>query len=435
MIQVYSCSKNENYRKEAKLLTSKMLHSTQIFSSNNPIEISIWIEALRFIKPNLLKETANKFIELIKSIKKSDDMHEKLEIKRLNQNLLKMIDNFEESEEVVNSQLSSVLTTLLRMESGKLNKIIDFVEISFILFYHTYPDLKKSFKSLLATKSSEHSERFLAYINADELSNFQDILPTTPEFIYRKFQQSVITVNFPIKRKLVDYGLHELDQLLTKNNENEENSSDQIYDPVFFLPLFEVFLSLNNFNFISLATKKNLLGLLPLGLSFEDLKKIIPKGHKSGDKIEFPRVAPVSSQLLSEFFNVIPNKLHCVHSILANYVIVREIFDFATIPEFMILMCSYELNQEEHRLFLLNTINDGIRDELDFKLLNNTPIIKMLLSCFGTTISSRKIDLLILKIIDNLIVKAKATEFLTDRYGLLLWMYQRLFQMMQKKAN
>ncbi|KAG5666236.1 hypothetical protein PVAND_017833 [Polypedilum vanderplanki] len=193
MIQVYSCSKNENYRKEAKLLTSKMLHSTQIFSSNNPLEISIWIEALRFMKPNVLKETANKFIELIKSIKKSDDMHEKLEIKTLNQNLLKMIDNFEESEEVVNSQLSSVLTTLLRMESGKLNNIIDFVEISFILFYHTYPDLKKSFKSLLATKSSEHCERFLAYVNADELSNFQDILPTTPEFIYRKFQQSLIT--------------------------------------------------------------------------------------------------------------------------------------------------------------------------------------------------------------------------------------------------
>ncbi|KAG5676432.1 hypothetical protein PVAND_006270 [Polypedilum vanderplanki] len=135
-------------------------------------------------------------------------------------------------------------------------------------------------------------------------------------------------------------------------------------------------------------------------------------------------IQKVSSQLLSEFFYVISNKLHCVHSILANYVIVREIFDFATIPEFMILMCSYEMNRKEHRLFLLNTINDGIRDELDFKLLNNTPIIKMLLSCFGTTISSRKIDLLILKIIDNLIVKANASEFLTDRYDLLLWMYQ-----------
>ncbi|KAG5666237.1 hypothetical protein PVAND_017834 [Polypedilum vanderplanki] len=324
------------------------------------------------------------------------------------------------------SSCDQLILNLLRFY--ELNSDIDFYEFRPFLFGSTalthFSSLNQNELKISANSLDEVKKSYFKVINS--------------------FEKTIITntiVNFPIKRKLVDYGLHELDQLLTKNNENEENSSDQIYDP------------------------ENLLGLLPLGLSFEDLnmrlmtarilmkcresiegnkkkkelwiefyegiqkglsklKKIIPKGHKSGDKIEFPRVAPVSSQLLSEFFNVIPNKLHCVHSILANYVIVREIFDFATIPEFMILMCSYELNQEEHRLFLLNTINDGIRDELDFKLLNNTPIIKMLLSCFGTTISSRKIDLLILKIIDNLIVKAKATEFLTDRYGLLLWMYQ-----------
>jgi hypothetical protein len=158
------------------------------------------------------------------------------------------------------------------------------------------------------------------------------------------------------------------------------------------------------------------------GLS--ELKKVIPKGHKTGDKIDFPRVAPVLSQLLGEFFNIIPDKLHCIHNVVSNYVIMKERFDFASIPEYSVLFCSFELNQEEHRLFLLNTINNGIKDELDFKLLNNTPLIKMLLMCFGSPISTRKIDLLILKIIDNLVVKANATDFLVNRYGLLLWVYQ-----------
>lgn len=104
--------------------------------------------------------------------------------------------------------------------------------------------------------------------------------------------------------------------------------------------------------------------------------------------------------------------------------LIREKFEFATIPEFAVLLCSFDVQQDEHRLFLLNTISNGIKDSLDFKILNNTPLIKMILSCFGCSISNRKIDLLIVKIIDNLVTKTDQSKFLLERYGLGLWIFQ-----------
>lgn len=285
--------------------------------------------------------------------------------------------------------------------------------------------------------------------------------------VMNSFEKSIIEntmMNFPTKRKLQNYRVHELDQFLNVAPDEEAQVS-QIYDPVFFLPLFEMLLGTGNFNFMALATKKNLLGLLPLGLSFDDenmrlmtthilmkcresiegnkkkkelwiefyeiiqkglsdLQKKLPKGYKKGDKVPFPRAPSISSQLLGEFFNVLSDKLHCIHGVASNYVIVKDKFEFSTIPEFMVMFCSYELSQEDHRIFLLNTIKNGIRDERDFKLMNHTPLIKMFLACYGCQISTRKIDLLILKIIDNLVTKANAGAFLIERYGILLWIYQ-----------
>jgi hypothetical protein len=82
------------------------------------------------------------------------------------------------------------------------------------------------------------------------------------------------------------------------------------------------------------------------------------------------------------------------------------------------------VQQEGHRLFLLNTIYNGIKDDLDFRLLNNTPLLKMLFSCYGCPLSDRKIDLMVLKIINKIVVKTSKVEFLTLRYGLALWIFQ-----------
>lgn len=152
----------------------------------------------------------------------------------------------------------------------------------------------------------------------------------------------------------------------------------------------------------------------------------VKEGTKSGNKDEkhFPRAPSISTRLLAEFCRIIPNKLHPNHGVISNYLIIREKFEFSTVPELLVLFHSSEMQHEENRLFLLNTINNGIRDNLDFKVLNNTPFLKIIFSCYACPLSNRKIDLLILKIIDKLILRTDKTQFLIEKYGLGLWIFQ-----------
>lgn len=122
--------------------------------------------------------------------------------------------------------------------------------------------------------------------------------------------------------------------------------------------------------------------------------------------------------------NVLPNRLSNVYNIVVNYLSVREKFDFASVPELLVLFHSTDVQQEEHRMFLLNVILNGIKDDLDFKLLNNTPLFKMIFSCYGCPLSNRTIDLMVLKIVDRIVTKTSKVEFLVQRYGLALWIFQ-----------
>lgn len=152
----------------------------------------------------------------------------------------------------------------------------------------------------------------------------------------------------------------------------------------------------------------------------------VKEGTQSENKQEkhFPRPASISTRLLAEFCRIIPNKLHPIYNTVSNYLIIKDKFEFSTIPELLVLFHSNEIQHEETRLFILNIINNGINDNLDFKVLNNTPFLKMILSCYKCPLSSRKIDLLILKIVNKLIIKCDKVQYLIDKYGLGLWIFQ-----------
>lgn len=90
----------------------------------------------------------------------------------------------------------------------------------------------------------------------------------------------------------------------------------------------------------------------------------------------------------------------------------------------LVLFHSSEVHQEEQRLFILDAICNGIKDDLDFKLLNITPLLKMIFSCYGCPLSDRKIDFAILKIVDRIVSKTSKVELLIQRYGLALWIFQ-----------
>jgi Nucleolar pre-ribosomal-associated protein 1 len=154
---------------------------------------------------------------------------------------------------------------------------------------------------------------------------------------------------------------------------------------------------------------------------------LISEGTKvEGKPLEkhFPRAASISTQILAEFTKILPNSLHNTYNVVANYLAVREKFDFAAVPEMLVLFHSSDVHQSEQRLFILNAIAHGIKDDLDFKLLNQTPLLKMIFSCYGCPMSDRKIDSAILKIVNRIVTKTNKIEILITRYGLALWIFQ-----------
>lgn len=201
MTQVYCCSTNEVYRKEAKLLLFGMLQNTGIFSSSDSLEISIWLEALRQLNRGLLKESATAFIDVLKKSKNSEYIYSDKnkddgEVMLWNPNILKLIDSCDTNNANSNvkfNRLSAALQTLLKIKSSKLNRIIDFVEISCLLLYHSYPDQKKSFKSLISQQKDVLNTRLIEYFDTNELTDFGDmILPTYSEIIYHRLQKSIL---------------------------------------------------------------------------------------------------------------------------------------------------------------------------------------------------------------------------------------------------
>lgn len=148
------------------------------------------------------------------------------------------------------------------------------------------------------------------------------------------------------------------------------------------------------------------------------------KEESSKNKEEIPRLPSILTQMLAEFLKILPNKLHIAYNLISNHLIIKEKFDFSSIPEYLILLQSHSIQQhEEQRLFLLNTIHHGIKDNNDLIVLNKMPIIKMLLASYGSPLSSRKIDLTILKIIDRLVTKADGAKILLKKFGLALWTF------------
>ncbi|XP_070490923.1 nucleolar pre-ribosomal-associated protein 1 isoform X2 [Chironomus tepperi] len=349
--------------------------------------------------------------------------------------------------------LSSYQATMSSCDQLILN-LLRFYEIRCGIDLHEYNPLLFGQAALTHFTSHEHNE--LKFIKNTSLDKMDGVFFKLLSLFEKSLIENTLN-NYPIKRQLAGVDIKDMNHLL--NNDGDDN----IYDPGYFLPLFEMILTGSSFKFLSVAVKNELISLIPPALSCEDenmrllaahillkcrenteaKKKTkgiwiryydsmqkgiadVKEGTQSENKDEkhFPRPASISTRMLAEFSRIIPNKLHPIYNTVSNYLIIKDKFEFSTIPELLVLFHSSEVQHEETRLFILNMINNGINDGLDFKILNNTPFLKMILSCYKCPLSSRKIDLLILKIVDKLVIKCDKTQYLIDKYGLGLWIFQ-----------
>lgn len=199
LIQVYCCSSSEDYKNEAKTLLTGILNNTNIFQSEESLEVTIWLETFRNVKRGILKEAASAFVKVLRSLKNSGIDQFKWDMKdivKCDQDLLQSIDlstYIESNDGTVQSNLGPMLPALLALKSNEINRINEFVEIAIILLYNSHPQLKKRFIGLLESEHVELNTKIINYVKKKCLTSFGDILDFSGESIYKKLQESIIS--------------------------------------------------------------------------------------------------------------------------------------------------------------------------------------------------------------------------------------------------
>lgn len=130
----------------------------------------------------------------------------------------------------------------------------------------------------------------------------------------------------------------------------------------------------------------------------------------------------ISSLFLGHTANILPFGSHDMYRTLANYVVLKPVFEFKCVPEFIRTIFSSNTNYNQEREFTLGILNNGLKTFADFELMADSPIIKTIFSYYGAPSSSRVSNLLILSIINTIVRIPSANYNIIKHNMLLVWL-------------
>lgn len=139
-------------------------------------------------------------------------------------------------------------------------------------------------------------------------------------------------------------------------------------------------------------------------------------------KSRIPRAPFVAGLFLARTVNILSMPLNEMYRPLSSYLLLKNKFDFLTVPEFNVLFQSPDVNSAIHRHFILEVLRDGLKCGSDFTILLSMNIFKALLGFYDSPMTTRETNLLILTVINAAIKIPKSTQVMVDHIGLLPWL-------------
>ncbi|XP_063974983.1 uncharacterized protein LOC135161387 [Diachasmimorpha longicaudata] len=246
--------------------------------------------------------------------------------------------------------------------------------------------------------------------------------------------------NYPVQRTLQPKELH-----------NDEN----VYDPAFYLPLLTHLLAENNVIACHNVTRSGALALVFAACGSASLETrmaaftVISRFYfhleatRSKEKLLWMRMIdavrngirnatsmePFTDIRLNCFIStflaksalVATEPLNPLFVPLQNFFMAKSELDLRSIPEFLTLFNSSDINHKVHRHWILEIIRDGLKTTLEMQILSKCFLYRILFYVYGSVLADPGTKILILQIINSTVKIPKAGVFCRNS-ALLIWL-------------
>ncbi|XP_033112776.1 nucleolar pre-ribosomal-associated protein 1-like [Anneissia japonica] len=259
------------------------------------------------------------------------------------------------------------------------------------------------------------------------------------------------TLNFPLERKLQPIGAmtQKLDECELKEDGCSQTDSSGIYDPCCVLPMLSYLLSPTSLVDCSKLIESGCVDYIFAALGSHDKTMRAAAYHclaafythlesarfwgrrevaylldclRNSIKKPNQRVPNVICILMGRILQLILTPEDLMYKVVFKMLFVKPELNLEAVPMMQRLFYSSNLQNKVERTWLVQLMIDGLRDEHDFYIYNQQSyVFKTLLSFFSSCVCDRKMQNLIIQLLDKVTRLPGATLKLIQNHSLLSW--------------
>uniref|UniRef100_A0A182PVS9 Nucleolar pre-ribosomal-associated protein 1 n=1 Tax=Anopheles epiroticus TaxID=199890 RepID=A0A182PVS9_9DIPT len=139
-----------------------------------------------------------------------------------------------------------------------------------------------------------------------------------------------------------------------------------------------------------------------------------------------PRAPFLSMLFIAETVKLLPNVLSKLHGPMTRYIVSQDVYNFRMVPNFLPLFNSNDVEHNVQRMFMVRTLELGVKSHHDFAVLRASPIIHVMMAFHGSPLSNRELNMAILALLNAIAKIPKACHFLVDSLGFIGWLSERI---------
>ncbi|XP_029716858.2 uncharacterized protein LOC109422362 [Aedes albopictus] len=138
------------------------------------------------------------------------------------------------------------------------------------------------------------------------------------------------------------------------------------------------------------------------------------------------RPAFLPALFIGKTINILPDALNELHATLTQYFLLKDTFDFKAVPHFLVMFHSSDVKHNDHRIFILETIYNGLKTHDDFMVLRLSPVIRAIMDFYDSSLSNRELNILILNTLNSIAKIPKSCEAMVNSLGFLTWLSEQI---------